>query len=173
MWKKVKNLDLFIRVVDKMTNKYVCYPSQYHRDYWSFTLTFSFEDWSNFHNDGKQHIEITAEYVNAKGQFLVKFQDADFDKLCEKIKIWNESHRVEMTADIVKQICDEQEAESKKQEVVPVTSQKTLPIQIVEFRPQDTVESEEDEDDDEKNVLFVDLLHWLCDLVVKPFTKNK
>ena len=110
MWKKVKNLDLFIRVVDSNTNMYVCYPPQYHRDYMSFTLTFSFEDWSYFHNDGKTHIEITASYRNAKGQYLVKFQDGDFDKLCEKIKVWNDTHRTELNADIVLQICNEQKS---------------------------------------------------------------
>lgn len=53
MWKKVKNLDLFILVIDTLHNKYVCFHRQYHRDYNSFALTFSFEDWSNFHSDGK------------------------------------------------------------------------------------------------------------------------
>lgn len=162
MWKKVKNLDLFIRVIDTLHNKYVCLHRQYHRDYNSFALTFSFEDWSNFHNDGKQHIEITAEYINSKGQYLVKFQDADFDKLCEKIKIWNDSHRVEMTADIVAQIYAEQKNEQKDVEIVPVEEAQQVA---------DTDNVGIDEFD--KNVLFVDLLHWLCDLVVKPFTKNK
>ena len=92
----------------------------------------------------------------------MKFQDADFDKLCEKIKIWNDSHRVEMTADIVAQIYAEQKNEQKDVEIVPVEE----PQQVV-----DTDNVGIDEFD--KNVLFVDLLHWLCDLVVKPFTKNK
>lgn len=162
MWKKVKNLDLFIRVVDTDTNMYVCYPPQYHRDYMSFTLTFSFEDWSNFYSDGKRHIEITAKYINSKGQYLVKFQDTDFDKLCEKVKIWNESHRVELIADIVTKICAEQNSKQNEVDIVPADE----PQQVV-----DTDNIGIDESDNK--ALFVDLLHWVCNLVVKPFIKNK
>lgn len=162
MWKRVKNLDLFIRVIDTLHNKYVCFPRQYHNDYNSFVLTFSFEDWSNFYSDGKQHIKITAEYINSKGQYLVKFQDEDFDKLCEKVKIWNESHRVEMTADIVAQICAEQKNEQKDDEIFPVDESQ----QVVNT---DNVGIDEFDED----VLFVDLLQWLCNLIVKLFVKNK
>lgn len=110
MWENIKNLDLFIRVIDDNTNKYVCFPAQYHRDYMSFTLTFSFEDWSGMYVDKKQsHLEYTATYKNAKGEYLVKFQDEDFNALCVKVEAWNNAHRVDISERIFRQIVHEQE----------------------------------------------------------------
>lgn len=110
MWENIKNLDLFIRVIDDNTNKYVCFPAQYHRDYMSFTLTLSFEDWSGMYTDKKQsHLVYTATYKNAKGEYLVKFQDEDFNALCVKVEAWNNAHRVDISERIFRQIVHEQE----------------------------------------------------------------
>ena len=97
MLDKIKELgiDLFITIVDDYWhNKYKAEPFKFHQDYHSYKLTFTFEDWSGIINDGKQHMKIIAEYVNAKGQILIKYQDEDFDKLLQTVKEWNDSHRI-------------------------------------------------------------------------------
>lgn len=93
---KVKQygIDLFIKIIDEH-NHFIASPFEYHANYDSFKLSFSFEDWSGFHTDGKQHIEITAEYVNANDAAIIKYQDEDFDKLCEKLQKWCKEHKVE------------------------------------------------------------------------------
>ena len=44
---KVKQLDLFINVVDKMYNKYIVSDYRYYGEYSTYTLQFSFEDWTS------------------------------------------------------------------------------------------------------------------------------
>lgn len=92
---KVKQygIDLFIKIIDDH-NHYIAAPFEFHSNYKSFKLSFSFEDWSDFHDDGKQHIEIIAKYVNANNAALIKYQNEDFDKLCEKLQEWCKEHRI-------------------------------------------------------------------------------
>lgn len=92
---KVKQLDLFIKVVDEMYNKYIVTNCSSHADYSTYSLQFGFENWTDIIGDGKKHIHVTAEYVDKKGGWLVKFQDEDWSKLCDKIKAWNDTHRVD------------------------------------------------------------------------------
>lgn len=97
MLSKIKELgiDLFILIVDDYEhNKYKVKDYMTHADYHSFKLVFTFEDWSGIIGDGKEHMNIIAEYVNAKNQVLIKYQDEDFDNLLLKLKKWNETHRV-------------------------------------------------------------------------------
>lgn len=91
---KVKQycIDLFIKIIDDH-NHYVVAPFEYHANYNSYKLSFSFEDWSVFYKDGKQHIKIIAEYVNADDAVIVKFQNEDFDKLCEVLQTWCNEHK--------------------------------------------------------------------------------
>ena len=98
MLNKIKELgiDLFILIVDDYWhNKYVVKDFMSHADYHSYKLVFTFEDWSGIIGDGKEHMNIIAEYVNAKGQVLIKYQSEDFDDLLQKVKKWNENHRIE------------------------------------------------------------------------------
>ena len=97
MLDKIKELgiDLFITIVDDYWhNKYVAEPFKFHQDYHSYKLTFTFEDWTGIIGDGTEHMNIIAEYVNANGEFLIKYQDEDFDDLLLKIKKWCDEHRV-------------------------------------------------------------------------------
>ena len=109
MREKIKNIDLFIRVVNDNTNEYVTFPAQYHKDYMSYTLSFSFEDWANAYTPEKVRLHYTAVYKNANDEILVKFQNKDFDTLCDEILKWNKSHRVDISDKIVRQIVHEQE----------------------------------------------------------------
>lgn len=98
MLNKIKELgiDLFILIVDNYEhNKYVVEDFMSHADYHSFKLVFTFEDWSGIIGDGKEHMNIIAEYVNAKNQVLIKYQSEDFDDLLQMVKKWNENHRIE------------------------------------------------------------------------------
>lgn len=88
------NIDLYITVKDEMKNLYVAEPFKYHADYHSFQLKFNFEDWSGIIDDGKEHISIVAEYVNARNGVLVKFQSEDFDELLKKVSDWNKNHKI-------------------------------------------------------------------------------
>lgn len=45
-------------------------------------------------NDGKEHIQTIAEYTNADDAVLCKWQDDDLDSVLDKVKEWNESHRI-------------------------------------------------------------------------------
>ena len=65
-----------------------------HADYHSFKLVFTFEDWTGIIDDGKEHMYIIAEYVNAKGQVLIKYQSEGFNELLQKVKKWNDEHRI-------------------------------------------------------------------------------
>ena len=96
MIEKIKEhgIDLFILVVDYDHNRYVVEDYKAHSDYDSYKLSFTFEDWSGIINDGKEHMFIVAEYVNAKGLALIKYQDEDFGNLLGKLKSWNETHRI-------------------------------------------------------------------------------
>ena len=91
---KEKGIDLYILIKDIMHNMYEVHPFMCHADYNSFQLIFKFEDWSGIINDGKEHIHSIAEYTNANDAVLCKWQDEDFDKLLDKIKEWNEAHRI-------------------------------------------------------------------------------
>lgn len=73
---------------------YEVHEYMYHADYNSFKLSFSFEDLSNIINDGKQHLNIIAEYVNADDSVLVKWSSEDFDELLGMIKEWNDTHKI-------------------------------------------------------------------------------
>lgn len=98
MLNKIKELgiDLYIYIVDDyMHNKYKVNPFMFHSDYHSYKLVFTFEDWSGIIGDGKEHTYIVAEYVNAKNQVLIKYQDEDFDALLMRVKAWNDNHRIE------------------------------------------------------------------------------
>lgn len=96
MLNKIKELgiDLFILIVDCWHNKYKVKNYMEHADYNSFKLVFTFEDWTGILDDGKEHVSIIAEYVNAKNQALIKYQSEDFDELLQKVKKWNEVHRI-------------------------------------------------------------------------------
>lgn len=91
---KEKGIDLYILIKDEMHNMYEVHPFMYHADYNSFQLIFKFEDWSGIINDGKEHIYTIAEYTNADDTVLCKWQSEDFDKLLDKIKEWNYSHKI-------------------------------------------------------------------------------
>ena len=98
MLNKIRELgiDPFILIVDNYWhNKYKVADYMSHADYHSFKLVFTFEDWTGIIGDGKEHMYIIAEYVNAKDQVLIKYQDEDFDALLMKVKAWNENHRIE------------------------------------------------------------------------------
>ena len=96
MLEKIKELgiDLFILIVDEWYNKYKVEDFKAHADYHSYKLTFTFEDWSGIIDDGKEHMYIIAEYVNADGGVLVKYQDENFDSLLQKVKAWDDKHRI-------------------------------------------------------------------------------
>ena len=88
-----KGIDLFILIKDDMYNFYEPHPYMVHADYNSFQLVFKFEDWTGIIDDGKTHIYTIAEYSNADDSVLCKWQDEDFDKLLDKVKEWNDTHR--------------------------------------------------------------------------------
>lgn len=90
-----KGIDLFILITDEMNYNYKSYEYMAHADYNSFKLVFSFEDWTNIINDGKQHLCTSAEYINADDGVLVKWTNEDFDKLLDEIKEWNTSHKIQ------------------------------------------------------------------------------
>lgn len=89
-----KGIDIFILLKDEMNYKYEAHEYMAHADYNSFKLVFTFEDWTNIINDGKPHLLIAGEYVNADDAVLVKWTNEDFDKLLEEIKLWNDSHKI-------------------------------------------------------------------------------
>lgn len=89
-----KGIDLFILIKDDMNYMYEAHEYMAHADYNSFKLTFTFEDWTNIINDGKDHICIAAEYVNADDSVLVKWTREDFDELLDMIEEWNNIHRI-------------------------------------------------------------------------------
>ena len=98
MLEKIKALgiDLFITIIDEhWHNKYIVEDYQAHANYYSFKLTFTFEDWSGIIGDGKEHMNYIGEYVNAKGGVLIKYQSEDFDELLQKLAKWCDEHRVE------------------------------------------------------------------------------
>lgn len=97
MLEKIKTygIDLYILIIDEMTNKYKAEPFKFHSNYNSYQLKLNFEDWTGIIDDGKEHIYIVAEYVNADNGVLVKFQDENFDKLLKKVKDWNTKHKAE------------------------------------------------------------------------------
>ena len=47
-----------------------------------------------FINDGKEHMYIIAEYVNAGESVLCKWQSEDFDELLDMIKEWNDTNKI-------------------------------------------------------------------------------
>lgn len=89
------NIDLSILVVDMLYNKYKAEPFKGHTDYDSFKLVFTFEDWTSIVNDDKKHMMIVAEYINAKNQVLIKYQDEEFDKLLSKLENWCKKHKIQ------------------------------------------------------------------------------
>lgn len=89
------NIDLSILVVDMLYNKYKAEPFKGHIDYDSFKLVFTFEDRTDILNDGKDHMMIVAEYVNADDQILIKLQDEDFDRLLSKLENWCNKHKIQ------------------------------------------------------------------------------
>lgn len=91
---KEKGIDLFILIKDDMHYMYEAHEYMAHADYNSFKLVFTFEDWTNIINDGKDHMCIAAEYVNADDSVLVKWISEDFDKLLDTVKEWNDKHRI-------------------------------------------------------------------------------
>lgn len=91
---KEKGIDLYILIKDRMNNLYEPHPFMYHADYNTFQLVFKFEDWTKIINDGKEHIQTIAEYTNADDAVLCKWQDDDLDSVLDKVKEWNESHRI-------------------------------------------------------------------------------
>lgn len=91
---KEKGIDLFIFVVDDFNYLYESHEYMGHVDYNSFKLVFSFEDWTKIINDGKEHIFIIGEYVNADDAVLVKFSNENFDELLDEIKKWNDKHKI-------------------------------------------------------------------------------
>ena len=44
--------------------------------------------------DGKEHIYIIAEYVNADEYAICKWQSEDFDELLNMIKEWNDTNKI-------------------------------------------------------------------------------
>lgn len=91
---KEKGIDLFILVDDDFNYLYEPHEYMAHADYNSFKLIFSFEDWTKIINDGKEHMFIIGEYVNADDAVLVKFSNENFDELLNEIKKWNDEHKI-------------------------------------------------------------------------------
>ena len=60
----------------------------------TFQLVFKFEDYTKIINDGKEHMYIIAEYVNADDSVLCKWQSEDFDELLDMIKEWNDTNKI-------------------------------------------------------------------------------
>lgn len=89
-----KGIDIFILIRDDMNYMYEVHEYMAHADYNSFKLSFSFEDWTNIINDGEQHLNIIAEYINADDGALVKWSSEDFDELLDMIKKWNDTHKI-------------------------------------------------------------------------------
>ena len=89
-----KGIDLFILIKDDMNYMYESHDFMYHADYNSYRLVFKFEDWTNIVNNGKEHMCIVGEYVNADDGVLVKWNSEDFDELLDMIKKWNDTHKI-------------------------------------------------------------------------------
>lgn len=89
-----KGIDLFIKIIDDMEFKYEAHEFMYHADYNTFQLVFKFEDYTKIINDGKEHIYIIAEYVNADEYAICKWQSEDFDELLNMIKEWNDTNKI-------------------------------------------------------------------------------
>ena len=87
-------IDLFIKVIDDIEFKYEANEFMYHADYNTFQLVFKFEDYTKIINDGKEHMYIIAEYVNAGESVLCKCQSEDFDELLDMIKEWNDTNKI-------------------------------------------------------------------------------
>lgn len=90
-----KGIDLFIKIVNNLENLYEAHNFMYHADYNTFQLIFKFEDWTKIINDGKQHLYMIAEYINANNSVLCKWQSEDFDELLDMVKEWNNSHKIQ------------------------------------------------------------------------------
>lgn len=91
---KEKGVDLYILIKDEMKNLYEAHPFMYDSDYNSFQLVFKFEDWTEIINDGKEHIQTIAEYANANYDVLCKWQADTLDEVLDKVKNWNDTHRI-------------------------------------------------------------------------------
>lgn len=91
---KEKGIDLYILIKDDMKNLYVPHPYMVHTDYKSFQLIFKFEDWTRIFNDGKEHIQTIAEYINANNAVLCKWQGDTLDKVLNEVKKWNNKHKI-------------------------------------------------------------------------------
>lgn len=89
MNKVIDELDMFINVVDEWHYKYVVDQFDY-----TYQLHFTFEDWTNIYGGNERHISYVAEYISHTGMILVKFQNDNFEVLCEKVKEWNTTHRI-------------------------------------------------------------------------------
>ena len=89
-----KGIDLFILIKDDMKNLYKAHPYMVHANYDSFQLIFKFEDWTNIIGDGQKHIQTIAEYINADNAVLCKWQDDNLDKLLDRVKEWNDKHKI-------------------------------------------------------------------------------
>ena len=91
---KEKGIDLYILIKDDMKNLYEAHSFMSHKDYNSFQLIFKFEDWTKIINDGKEHIQTIAEYINANDAVLCKCQADTLDEVLDKVKNWNDKHRM-------------------------------------------------------------------------------
>ena len=91
---KEKGVDLYILIKDEMKNLYESHPFMYDSDYNSFQLVFKFEDWTKIINDGKEHMQTIAEYRNANNALLCKWQADTLDEVLDKVKNWNDKHRI-------------------------------------------------------------------------------
>lgn len=91
---KEKEIDLFILLIDEMNYRYIQHEYMAHANYNSFKLVFTFEDWTKIINDEQEHLCIIAEYINADGSVLVKWNSEDFDELLNEIKEWNINHKI-------------------------------------------------------------------------------
>lgn len=91
---KEKGVDLFILIKDDMKNLYKAHPFMCHADYNSFQLIFKFEDCTDIIKDGKEHIQTIAEYINANNAVLCKWQADTLDEVLDKVKEWNDKHRI-------------------------------------------------------------------------------
>jgi hypothetical protein len=91
---KEKGIDLYILIKDDMKNLYEAHSFMSHKDYNSFQLIFKFEDWTKIINDGKEHIQTIAEYINANDAVLCKWQADTLDEVLDKVKNWNDKHRI-------------------------------------------------------------------------------
>ena len=87
-----KEIDVFIKVVDMMHYRYVIADEQ--NSIYSYTLNFSFEDWSGIIGDGKKHIFFIASYKDSDDYTLVKFQNEDYNALLCEVGRWCEKHRI-------------------------------------------------------------------------------